>query len=195
MSIVGVNSIFPTVVGNCQRNDLIEPVKNIIKNMKDDEWVEEGSASVNILDKDKKLKKDITEEVQNYLKEALSTETEIKMTTSWITKAVKGQPLNIHDHNNSWMSGCFYIQDNCEIQFSTQTPQIKVEPKVNTILNSSTIVYQPTAGTMLIFPSKTIVLINSTLNCECIFFIDWTFFKYLKASLLWLCFADITPKK
>jgi len=155
MSIIGVNSLFPTVVGTCERNDLIKPIKNIIKNMKDDEWLEQGSASVNILNKDKKLKKAITEEVHNYLKEALSTETKIKMTTSWITKAVKGQPLNIHDHNNSWMSGCFYIQDNCEIQFSTQTPQIKVEPKVNTILNSSTIVFQPTAGTMLIFPSKT----------------------------------------
>ena len=101
MSIVGVNSIFPTVVGNCERNDLIEPVKNIIKNMKDNEWFKEGSASVNILDKDKKLKKSITEEVRNYLKESLSIETEIKMTTSWITKAVKGQPLNIHDHNNN----------------------------------------------------------------------------------------------
>ena len=81
MSIIGVNSLFPTVVGNCERNDLIEPIKNIIKNMKDDEWLKEGSASVTILDKDKKLKKAITEEVHNFLTEALSTETKIKMTT------------------------------------------------------------------------------------------------------------------
>ena len=40
------------------------------------------------------------------------------------------------------------------------------------------------ANACLNFSSKTSVLINSTLNFECLFFIDWTFFKYLKASLL-----------
>ena len=155
MSIIGVDSLFPTVVGTCERNDLIKPIKNIIKNMKDDEWVEKGSVSVTILDKDKKIKKAITEEVQHFLKEVLSIETKIRMTTSWITKVVKGQLLDVHDHNNSWISGCFYIQDNCEIQFSSQTPQILVEPKVNTVLNSYWIDYEPAAGTMLIFPSKT----------------------------------------
>ena len=42
----------------------------------------------------------------------------------------------------------------------------------------------PIKNDFLNFPSKTSVLINSTLNCECLFFIDCTFFKCSKASLL-----------
>ena len=155
MSIVGFDQLFPTIVGNCLRKDLIQPVQNIIDNMHDDEWAEIGSASVHILDKDKKLKRAITKEVQTFLKEVLSIDTKLKISTSWFTKVVKGQSLVEHTHNNSWMSGCFYIHDNCEIQFSTEPPQILVEPKTLNLTNSYYIDYKPSPGTMLIFPSKT----------------------------------------
>lgn len=155
MSIVGFDQLFPTIVGNCLRKDLIQPVQNIIDNMHDDEWAEIGSASVHILDKDKKLKNAITKEVQTFLKEILSIETKLKMSTSWFTKVVKGQSLVEHTHNNSWISGCFYIHENCEIQFSAEPPQILVEPKTHTVINSYYVDYQPSPGTMLIFPSKT----------------------------------------
>ena len=48
------------------------------------------------------------------------------------------------------------MQDKCEIQFSSRTPQILVNNKAHNIINSLYVDYAPIAGTMYLFPSKTL---------------------------------------
>lgn len=156
MSILGFDQLFPTVVGNCSREDLIEPTTEIINGLDESEWREFGTASVHILDKYEDIKKEITKETKMFLQEVMQFDTDIQMTTSWFTKATNKNQFEPHDHNNSWYSGVFYMQDNCEIQFSSITPQIFVNNKSNNLINSLYVDYTPSAGTMYLFPSKTL---------------------------------------
>ena len=71
MSIQGFDQLFPTVIGNCFREDLIEPTNKIISELDESEWREFGTVSVNILDKYKDLQKEITEEARMFLQEVM----------------------------------------------------------------------------------------------------------------------------
>ena len=111
--------LFPTVVGDCFRQDLVEPVMKIIDETKD--WRLRGSQSNNILTPE--LKKEFTNEVSNYLLEILKYDNEIVMTTSWIARIDKNTSRNYHCHMNSWWSAVFYCQYDSRLNLeNTPTP-------------------------------------------------------------------------
>tara|TARA_B100001063_G_scaffold173903_1_gene163012 strand:+ start:1038 stop:1622 length:585 start_codon:yes stop_codon:yes gene_type:complete len=145
--------LFPTVVGDCFRQDLVEPVMKIIDETKD--WRLRGSQSNNILTPE--LKKEFTNEVSNYLSEILKYDNEIVMTTSWIARIDKNTPRNYHCHMNSWWSAVFYCQDDSRLNLeNTPTPQIYVRPNEYTRENSDSWTLQANRGSLIIFPSNTL---------------------------------------
>jgi len=153
VSVVKHWELFPTVVGECLREDLLEPVSNLIKSIPDNEWGYQGSLSTNILCDG--LKKQFTKEVQMFLNDVLNYKQDIKLTTSWFTKRTPNNESNTHKHVNSWWSACYYLQDESKINFEKDSPQIHVEPTKWTRLNSLSYTLVAKKGTLYIFPSNT----------------------------------------
>jgi hypothetical protein len=161
MSENGYDFIFPTVVAHYKRKDLINPVMKIMQDIPIIEgWEGIASTDDKILDKHPKIQKAFTEEVHGFLKDVMKYPCDLQMTTSWFTKVDANLKLVAHDHNNSWYSACFYIQNDCEIRFDGHASQIYVQPSEELLHNSLSVTYKPEPGSLLIFPSKTLHIIT-----------------------------------
>jgi len=151
--------LFPTVVARSSREDLVEPVKNIIQNLDVFEgWSGNANTDLHVLDGYPEIKQQFENEMRTFLHEKMGYGCELKMTTSWFTK-VEPSSSNFfpHNHKNSWFSGCFYLQENCEIQFiNERESSIFVTPENEHDLNSASCVYSPDVGTIIMFPSQTL---------------------------------------
>lgn len=162
--------LFPTVVARSSREDLVEPVKNIIQSLDYfEDWRGKSNTDLYILDKHLEVKEQFENEMRSFLQEVMEYGCDIKMTTSWFTK-VEPNANNIypHNHKNSWYSGCFYLQDNCQIEFEninhTFCQQIDVKPENNNSLNSISTLYTVHKGGLLMFPSQLIHRVLPTVN-------------------------------
>ncbi len=152
----GFYRLFPTLVGDATREDLVEPVQKVIDSLSENDWSTYTTESVNVLQKYPKIKKEFTKTVKEFLKQGLSIQQDITMTTSWLTKNTpKMFAEHRHRHTNCWYSAVFYLQDNSHIKFEIENPQIYVAPKEWTIDNSSTYTLIGKKGTLFIFPGFT----------------------------------------
>lgn len=150
--------LFPTVVARSSREDLVEPVKKIIQSLNVfTGWRGNANTDLHILDKHPEVKEQFENEMRIFLHEKMGYSCDFKITTSWFTKIEpNGTIYTIHNHKNSWFSGCFYLQDDCQIQFdSDKDLQIYVVPEQEHELNSVSCVYNTNAGTLVMFPSQT----------------------------------------
>lgn len=152
MSVVKHWELFPTVVGECLREDLLEPVNNLIDKIPENEWGYQGSLSTDVLCSG--LKKQFTNEVKMFLEDVLDYNQDIKLTTSWFTRRKLKNNSNTHRHANSWWSACYYLQDESEINLEKDIPQIYVNPTVFTRLNGLARTIKAKKGTLLVFPSE-----------------------------------------
>ena len=146
-------TLFPTVVGECLREDLLKPVNALIDSIPKNKWGYQGSISTNILTAD--LKKEFTQETKMFINNVLNYNQDIKLTTSWFTKRTPENESNTHKHVNSWWSACYYLQDESAIQFEQDSQQIHVEPTKWTRLNSLSYSLVAKKGTLYVFPSTT----------------------------------------
>ena len=151
MSVVNHIELFPTIVGECERVDLIEPVNKLIKSIPENDWGYQGSLSTDVLDDN--LKREFCIEVKLFLRNVLNYNQDIKLTTSWFTRRKPDTIANTHKHVNSWWSACYYLQDESEINLEKDIPQIYVNPTVWTRLNGLARTLKAKKGTLLVFPS------------------------------------------
>ena len=156
MSVNGFYRLFPTLVGDASREDLIDPVQKVIDSTTEKDWSTYTSQSVNVLQKHPKLKKEFTKTVKEFLKKGMLIQQDITMTTSWLTKNTPEMfAEHRHRHTNCWYSAVFYLQDNSHIKFEQDNPQIYVAPKEWNMDNSSSFTLVANKGTLFIFPSFT----------------------------------------
>jgi hypothetical protein len=116
-----------------------------------------------------KLKDIILKEFNNFKNNLLShTYNSFKITTSWVAKVDKGKRSNIHNHNNSFYSGVFYInseKDMGDISFNN-FETARFTPKVETysLLNSKSFSITPKNKDLIFFPSELFHRINKNNN-------------------------------
>ncbi len=155
MSLIGWDNCFPSVIGACERKDLLPTLQNILDNVDNNEWNGGHLRNYTTLNtkENKDLKKELLKEVSHFLKSVMHIDCKIQLTTSWFTRNQKGQCSDFHHHVNSWYSACYYLTDGAEIEFSTKPQAIYVPPTKWTLENSVDVTYTPNVGDMLIFPS------------------------------------------
>lgn len=108
----------------------------------------------------KNLKKEIMKYVYDYTHNVLKyTKNDFYITRSWLTKSVKGEYANFHNHNNCLFSGVLYIQTDENtggITFDNMgNDRIQLKPSEYNILNSKSHTILPKAGLLIMFPSET----------------------------------------
>jgi uncharacterized protein (TIGR02466 family) len=145
-------------------------IKDILKNCKLQKYsitqknnfnCSKTSLDTKILDSNsfKKLKQIIYTEFNFFKNNILKyTNTDFKITTSWITKTEKNNFSLIHNHQNSMFSGVFYVdinenQDNISFE-NVYKPSFFVEPNEYNIYNSCEQKIIVKNKTLIIFPSE-----------------------------------------
>ena len=119
-----------------------------------------ASNCLNVLNdkKFKDLKKVLMNEFYLFTKEHMRYTNQFKITTSWFTKASKGQSSNFHNHNNSMYSAVLYLQtdeNSGVISFNKyENKRFDLEVQDFNILNSTEWKIRPVNGLFLIFPSE-----------------------------------------
>ena len=119
-----------------------------------------ASNCLNVLNnkKFKDLKKVLMNEFHLFTKEHMRYTNQFKITTSWFTKASKGQSSNFHNHNNSMYSAVLYLQtdeNSGAISFNKyENKRFDLEVQDFNILNSTEWKITPVNGLFLIFPSE-----------------------------------------
>jgi len=156
--------LFPSVI---TVSDYIDTITNeqiyTIKNLEVQQNAgNDRSKDVYLLDKSvfKSLKTTFEEALNNYLKEILQTEPEVEIyiTQSWANFTGKNQFHHLHNHENSFLSGVFYVDANEEDNIYFHSPIkdqyiIKVKPKNFNLYNSLCWSIPVKTGQLLIFPS------------------------------------------
>lgn len=128
-----------------------------------------SSKRKNILDDLPILKKMILNEFNLFKNNILKyTDNDFRITTSWISKSVKGQSSQYHNHNNCMYSGIFYVQtteNSGSISFENfENTRFSLEPSEYNLYNCREISISPKNNTLLFFPSEVHhkILINNS---------------------------------
>jgi uncharacterized protein (TIGR02466 family) len=81
-----------------------------------------------------------------------------EITTSWITRMMKGDSSGFHNHNNCMLSGILYLQTNKtsgDICFRNhENRRYQIYTKEGNVFNSINYRYTPVDGMILLFPSE-----------------------------------------
>lgn len=167
-----INPLFsvPLYQTELQRN-LTEEEINSVKENSDNTYGNKGknftSQCTNVLDDSrlKNLKFFFEEHLNNYFKEVVSIEDGLKpyITQSWLNYNNKDQGHHIHIHQNSIVSGVFYVSSdkkNDAINFKTTTRRDTSgmiyfgKPKKYNTYNSYKCTFPVNKGMLIIFPSN-----------------------------------------
>jgi len=126
----------------------------------DGSYGQEISIDRYILNKFPREKEIFLEVFNHYYKNNImkAYEDKFEITTSWVTKSIRGSYGQFHQHSNSMYSGVFYFEDaNTPIEFESYNlapRQLSLtEPKEWNIWNSKTWDFLPKKNQLLIFPS------------------------------------------
>ena len=150
MSLKGWDACFPTVIGLCERKDLLSDIQEILHSTKSDEYFNYlNESDFDVLTPT--LKKEFTQEVINFLKVVMKINCEVQLTTSWFTNKSSGQ----HSHTNSWWSVVYYLVEGAEIEFSKKLESIHVGADEFHLNSADLVIYKPNIGDLIIFPSTT----------------------------------------
>ena len=108
-----------------------------------------------------KLKKDIQKHLDNYLEAVHSPRDNIKLqiTQSWLNWTEDSESHHAHAHQNSFVSGVFYIQSEQEdkIFFSKDKyTALKIDPKEYNIFNAESWWFPAQENSLVLFPSSTV---------------------------------------
>ena len=104
------------------------------------------------------LKKFIQDSVDTYMSQVMRTPARLKITQSWVNYTAPGEKHHAHHHQNSYLSGVFYIQatgEDDKIMFSDKqySPWLFDIEEYN-ISNSKTWWLPAETGSLLLFPSS-----------------------------------------
>ena len=164
----GVISIFPTPV--YMSNDIKKITKresDFVEKCKSKTHRNQGNTTTldsYILQHDvfRELKNIIEQHLKTYLQEVICpAEKNIKIyiTQSWIYYTNINEFHHEHDHDNSFLSGVFYLKANRDVDgiHFKKPPSggiLSLTPKKTTVYNSTDWGFKVSEGTLLIFPSK-----------------------------------------
>ena len=105
------------------------------------------------------LKKDLMDHINIYFNEIMQVDAELYMTNSWINVTAYEKQHSLHNHNNSILSGVFYINasdSQPSISFNRMTPPffLHMSAKQYTMFNSMEWNVPVEDGGIIIFPSN-----------------------------------------
>jgi uncharacterized protein (TIGR02466 family) len=111
--IAEIIPIFPTAIYKVKLRSLTVDEENVIRTSKvlPKELGNRTSAKSNILENDKlqDLKKIFSDNIKVYAEEIIKTDCELYITNSWKNENHSGEPHLLHNHTNSIISGCYYV--------------------------------------------------------------------------------------
>jgi len=121
-----------------------------------------GTDDQNVLDNNVllELKKDITNQLQILFKETYAplNDTSIYITLSWFNWTEQNEQHHVHTHQNSFLSGVYYVEtcDQDTISFYTDDRQcdFDIGIKQNNPFNSQRYTIPAKKGSIIFFPSK-----------------------------------------
>jgi uncharacterized protein (TIGR02466 family) len=171
-------NIFPTsIVGEIQNNILDKEVINYKNFLLNEKYLDNGtngecSHNQKILENPlfTKLKNNILLLSRKYLKEQDHLFEDVQITNSWSNKLSTNQSIYPHSHENSYLSGVFYLDFSSPIQFTNPLSKLwifKPEIKVNTSNPQQSKNYyllHPQPKLLLIFPSFLTHLVTKNSN-------------------------------
>ena len=118
------------------------------------------SNSIHVLDdnKFKFLKDKLMKEFYLYASDVMGYTNEFEITTSWFTRATKGQSSNFHNHSNCMISAVLYLQtseNSGNIIFENfNNERYSLDIKEYNVFNSPRWSLKPEDGQLVIFPSE-----------------------------------------
>jgi len=161
-----IMGIFPTPIYSSKLNrPLSEEELSFIDNTKLNVYLNEGnttSKDTNILENEvfKNLKEDLYLRVKDYFDKIISTANDITpyITQSWLNYTETNQYHHKHEHQNSLVSGVFYI--NCHEEydkikfFNNNYKSILLDVKNYNLYNAENWWYPVKTGDIILFPSS-----------------------------------------
>ena len=159
--------IFPTPVYIVKRDSNISPeeekeIKNIVNEGME---INKGNSSSNnkyiFNEKLKSLKQFCERHVNIYVNETIKPKEKVDfyITQSWLNITKPGEYHHDHSHNNSIISGVFYIsaEEDDEITFTDPNYKVKdiirIEPEEFNLYNSATWFFPSITNELILFPS------------------------------------------
>jgi uncharacterized protein (TIGR02466 family) len=104
------------------------------------------------------LKDELMKEFYLFSRDQMKYSNKFEITTSWFTKAEKGQSSESHNHNNCMISGVLYLQTdkNCgNINFQNyDNRRYNINIEEYNIFNGAEVDFPPEDGLLLLFPSE-----------------------------------------
>ena len=160
--------VFGTYVGVAKIESLnIEKALEYVQTLEEEDAYGGDNGAVTITQRllDAPIFVDVKKEIENLSKEYVSIQghvvDEVKIASSWGNTLRRDEPINVHMHPNSYISGVFYLTDGSPLHFHnplitedlfTFRPIVQWDPD-----NSHTwqvIHLEPKPGWMFLFPSK-----------------------------------------
>ena len=163
-----IHSIFPTPVYIAKRDsDSISEeekaeVEKIIQQGELKNLGNSSSANNNIFDSNlKNIKQFCEQQLKIYVEEVINPKEELDfyMTQSWLNIVKPGEFHHDHSHNNSLISGVFYLatEEDDNITFEDMNfkikQQINIEPKEWNVSNAVTWTFPAITNELIMFPS------------------------------------------
>ena len=161
-----INGIFPTPIYMSKLDrKLTKKELSFVDKSKLDHYKNEGNITSNdnfILNQKvfESLKEDLYLRVQDYFNKVISPANKIKpyITQSWLNYTETNQYHHKHSHQNSLLSGVFYINCHKEYDkikfFNDKHSTIKLEVKDWNLYNSETWWFPVKTGDIILFPSS-----------------------------------------
>jgi uncharacterized protein (TIGR02466 family) len=115
------------------------------------------SEKFDILDELKELKEEINLAINDLLKNKLYMECDFNVFNSWLTKTKPNGNSSSHTHDNSWISGVYYPEENefFKIRFHNDIANhFKTKSKKYGIYNSKSFYIQPKKDQLILFFSN-----------------------------------------
>jgi uncharacterized protein (TIGR02466 family) len=164
---MGIEPIFPTPIGVMQIDKALNKKILAFMNSKEIKFTRNNgggngiSVDENFLDNDElsDVKRVLTDSVNEYFKKVVNPnkDTKLYITISWLNVSQNGESHHSHHHQNSIVSGVFYI-DTCEedtISFGTPNPNMFGHFNFSEYseLTSDEWIYPATTDRLIVFPS------------------------------------------
>jgi len=111
-----------------------------------------------------KIKNWIKEKIKNYATDVISTETELTITNSWANKNDGGAGHSTHHHQNSIVSGIFYLNVTSSMPptqfYNRYLPMIQLQRSNHNSMNAEFVNAPMVNGDLILFPSDIMHSVN-----------------------------------
>jgi uncharacterized protein (TIGR02466 family) len=157
-------NLFPTTIGSFKLNRNITEEENLFLRSQEQKPNEGNTTSANRLILNSSeivgIKEFIKNGIDEYFKiiQCPEKEVELNITQSWLNYSEPGQWHHKHSHSNSFLSGCFYVNADKDLDkiyfYKEQYKQIKIPSKEFNLSNSDSWWLPVGTGDLIIFPSS-----------------------------------------